>query len=378
MEISIKQGEGISQAIKRQLKDEGVQDNQFTGNVWSKIQQSLNDGVSVIKHGEKETKIGELWTTLKQNVMTYINDTLKIADNTWNKIKGLFNGTTPPSTGTTQTNPTNGTNPSEGNGQLETNTKITLKEKKCDYVETRTKQGKDMADELHKLLTQMPVRMKKVRAVFEKMDKTQVAYVVKAFPNVASYINAQFRLGFGFGKKDVYNFLLKPLVDRAKDLGINVPSEISQDLPLDKMQKYITELSNAIIEKDKATDSENAEYNSKLSESQKRIDDATNILSTAVNNQSNDITKDENTKSKSCKLSDGTSITAYYNDSDKIYSVHIDTSDNDSVTDVRFEKGGVSFTDEEEPSSYKYKNCPTYEYNYNDILALAEKIFGEW
>lgn len=93
MDISIKKGEGISQAVKRQLNEEGIQDNQFTGSIWSKIQQSLNDGVSVIKHGDKETKIGELWTELSKNVKTYVDDILKIAENTWNSIKSLFTST---------------------------------------------------------------------------------------------------------------------------------------------------------------------------------------------------------------------------------------------------------------------------------------------
>ena len=102
MEISIKQGEGVSQAIKRQLMNEGIQANQFKGSIWSKIQQSLQDGASVIQHGEKETKIGELWTSLSQNVKTYINDVLKIVDSTWNNIKSLFTSA-PTSTGTQHT-----------------------------------------------------------------------------------------------------------------------------------------------------------------------------------------------------------------------------------------------------------------------------------
>ncbi len=93
MEISIKKGDGITHAIKRQLIIEGIKENQFTGNIWEKIQQSLDDGTSVIKHGEQEIKIGDMWKP-KKNAMTYVNDVIKIAENTWTNIINLFSAPT--------------------------------------------------------------------------------------------------------------------------------------------------------------------------------------------------------------------------------------------------------------------------------------------
>ena len=90
MEISIQKGEGVSQAIKRQLIAEGIQENQFTGSIWSKIHSALKDNTSTIKHNGNEQKIGDLWVELGSNVKTYVNDELKILEATWSKIKGFF------------------------------------------------------------------------------------------------------------------------------------------------------------------------------------------------------------------------------------------------------------------------------------------------
>lgn len=90
MEISIQKGEGVSQAIKRQLIAEGIQENQFTGSIWSKIHSALKDDTSTIKHNGNEQKIGDLWVELGSNVKTYVNDELKILEATWSKIKGFF------------------------------------------------------------------------------------------------------------------------------------------------------------------------------------------------------------------------------------------------------------------------------------------------
>ena len=111
MEISIKKGDGITRAIKRQLIIEGIKENQFTGNIWEKIQQSLDDGTSVIKHGEKETKIGDMWKPTK-NAMTYVNDVIKIAENTWTNIINLFS-TSPKSATEAKETLTSSTTPTE-------------------------------------------------------------------------------------------------------------------------------------------------------------------------------------------------------------------------------------------------------------------------
>lgn len=90
MEISIQKGEGVSQAIKRQLIAEGIQENQFTGSIWSKIHSALKDDTSTIKHNGNEQKIGDLWVELGSNVKTYVNDELNILEATWKKIIGFF------------------------------------------------------------------------------------------------------------------------------------------------------------------------------------------------------------------------------------------------------------------------------------------------
>ena len=108
MDISIQKGEGVSQAIKRQLiEEEGIQENQFTGSIWSKIHSALKDDSSTITHNDNEQKIGDLWVELGSSVKTYAEDELKIEETTWAKIKALFiksNNGTQPDVNSTNTN----------------------------------------------------------------------------------------------------------------------------------------------------------------------------------------------------------------------------------------------------------------------------------
>ena len=90
-EIKIQSGEGISQAIKRELKSAGLKDSDFKGNIWSQIRDVLDKGGSTLTHG-KDTPllIGDIWKPINKNVRTRVNDTISIDENTWNEILGLF------------------------------------------------------------------------------------------------------------------------------------------------------------------------------------------------------------------------------------------------------------------------------------------------
>lgn len=92
MDITIKQGEGISQALKRQLMSEyGVKGKQFNQDVWKKIQAALQDGKSTLTNRKAETKlIGDLWQPVTKNVSTHVNDVISIDDTTFKEILGFF------------------------------------------------------------------------------------------------------------------------------------------------------------------------------------------------------------------------------------------------------------------------------------------------
>lgn len=92
MDITIKQGEGISQALKRQLMTEyQVKGKQFNQDVWKKIQTALNDGKSTLTNKKAGTKlIGDLWKPDTKNVSTRVDDVISIDDSTFKEILGFF------------------------------------------------------------------------------------------------------------------------------------------------------------------------------------------------------------------------------------------------------------------------------------------------
>ncbi len=85
MDIKIQQGEGISQAILRQLQsrddiaDDAVLNSEAWNSIFSEFQADENST-------HKENKIKEEWTELNMNVHTEVDDDIKIDENVWNKI----------------------------------------------------------------------------------------------------------------------------------------------------------------------------------------------------------------------------------------------------------------------------------------------------
>ena len=90
IKISIQKGEGISQAILRQLKNSGLSSKNLSLSAWTQIHDALKDNKSILeKKGESKSSIGDSWEPLSANVKTEVNDTLKIDNSTWEKIKSL-------------------------------------------------------------------------------------------------------------------------------------------------------------------------------------------------------------------------------------------------------------------------------------------------
>lgn len=84
MEITLNSNEGISQAILRELKSEGVLTSNMDKEAWTNIfDEFKNDTESKIN----DTKVGEAWNDFYKKYNTEKNDKLTIAEATWNKIK---------------------------------------------------------------------------------------------------------------------------------------------------------------------------------------------------------------------------------------------------------------------------------------------------
>ena len=410
-EINIQRGEGVSQAIKRQLKEEGVREEQFKGSVWSKIQQALQDNESTLSHKGKESKIGELWATLKTNVKTYVDDVLKITDTTWNKIVGLFGAAgTAGAAGAGSAQGTGDTGAAQGaaEGAEEAEEaegaeeaagaeeaeeaddaekveppKVTIDKKDTSAVQNHTKAAKEKVAKLKELFGKTPVPMKEVEKVLGEVTKYNLtAYVVKEYPELADKIDGVFRLGFGFDKKDVFKMVLKPLIARAKNLGISINGEFSENMDFSEMKKAIKLISEAIVEQETDIDENNKIYNLNVDKAQEKCNRALSKLAEAANTKPEICESEGDRKCRYCTLEDGTDIWVDYDESGKIDSVCISFPDNSYGTDhasVRFDSDGFNadLDDDFDANGLEFKQKPS-GYDYNQIVELAKKIFGEW
>ena len=375
-EISIQKGEGVSQAIKRQLKEEGVSEEQFRGSVWSKIHQALKDNESKISHKGQETKIGDAWDTLRTNVKTYVDDILKIADTTWSKIKELFNVS-----GSGASGGATGAKDTGAAEDVEAPVVVLTQENEPSVVDKRRNAAKAKVKELKKLFDKTPVPMKEVKSILEEADKKNLtAYIVEQYPDLADKIDGVFRFGLGFDKKDVYNMVLKPLMKRADELNIKYSNkeELSEKMDFSKMKAAITNLSKAIRDKELSI------YAKQASKAEEKANKALGKLAEAVNTKP-EVEKDEKRKLKQCTLADGTGIIAYYDNSGEIQSISLYFADDNNTNDnvvrysiVSFDQNGVRVYADGDYNNELEFGQKSSNYDYDAILALAKKIFGEW
>ena len=96
----------------------------------------------------------------------------------------------------------------------------------------------------------------------KSITKDNVAYVCNHFPDIADRIDDVFFMGAGFDKDEVYDYVLKPLIEKASEYGYkkdNIPiSQYYQQndpskLSLDEMKAEISKLTKFIRDKDNET-----------------------------------------------------------------------------------------------------------------------------
>ncbi len=101
MDITIGNGEGISQAIKRTLEvEEGLNTSQMTGSIWSKVMGQVsaqNQTQRMGYGGGEELTFGkeddpEAQKSWQQNFQVVADQILKFADSTWKNIVALAKG----------------------------------------------------------------------------------------------------------------------------------------------------------------------------------------------------------------------------------------------------------------------------------------------
>ncbi len=236
-----------------------------------------------------------------------------------------------------------------------------------------------IVDELKDVLPSVGFRLyqgdlDKVKDALKKITSENVAYIVEKFPEIAQYIDNIDQLGWGFDEDEVFEYVLKPLQERAKYYGI--ASNVSEDSDLDEMKAEIDRLAPLIRDADK--------------NAQKTFDGANAFLEEVANMtpppEIKSGTNSEGVNGKQIKLKDLRWINVYYDDKGEISKINIShdiTPDKDNnkkknldLAEVTYTSNKASFNTDKDNS--KYEGYITEGYKFEQYKAYAEKIFGKW
>ncbi len=248
----------------------------------------------------------------------------------------------------------------------------------------------------------------KYRETLKSITKDNVAYVCNHFPDIADRIDDVFFMGAGFDKDEVYDYVLKPLIEKASEYGYkkdNIPiSQYYQQndpskLSLDEMKAEINELTKFIRDKDNEKVHQYNEdvraYNKKVGvvndfnknerpKAQKIFDEANKFLAEVANmNPKPEIISGHSDYDwKAATLPDGRWIAVSYDEKGEINSISIafETNPEGDDADVRYIESGAAWDKDRNNSGFDLdprcllSSAP--DYDFEKLKALAEKIFG--
>ena len=252
----------------------------------------------------------------------------------------------------------------------------------------------------------------KYRETLKSITKDNVAYVCNHFPDIADRIDDVFFMGAGFDKDEVYDYVLKPLIEKASEYGYkkdNIPiSQYYQQndpskLSLDEMKAEINELTKFIRDKDNETvhqyNKDVRAYNKKVGEvndfnknerpkAQKVFDEANKFLAEVANmNPKPEITSEHDEgrdyEWKEVDLPDGRWIGVWCDKEGEITDILIshDTTPDKYSDGSTFDGADVLYTKDEasydtDKNNGEFDGAITSGYDFEKLKALAEKIFG--
>ena len=212
-----------------------------------------------------------------------------------------------------------------------------------------------------------------------KYNKDTMAYIVYGIEgSIAEKIDNM----FGLDEEDVYNYIIIPLREKSKELGLNV-TDVTEDSSLQEMQDAIALMAANIKAVEEET-TEAAEGAKKINENKELFVKSNNSLARVVDmaeNNPDSVTRGTTEKgSEYCSLEDGTEIFIKRDKEGNIISVQIyNPGGPDNHYDISYNASGTVFFD---PDG-KYTGSGGYKekiedapFDFDKIKALAERIFG--
>ena len=195
--------------------------------------------------------------------------------------------------------------------------------------------------------------------------------------------------GAGLDKNDVYKYVLKHLVNKAKELGL--PTKYHGEcikMSLDEMKQTIKDLKNKIINHNNTVFREARAFNKELPKIRQTFNNANKFLVEVANmNPKPEIKSGHNDENdydwKQAKLPDGRRIEVNYDKNGEITTIHIsyDTTPDKKSDGTTIDFAEVKYTKDKAWYDTNHNNSDfegyiTSGYDFEKLKAVAEKIFG--
>ena len=196
-------------------------------------------------------------------------------------------------------------------------------------------------------------------------------------------------MGAGLDKNDVYKYVLKHLVNKAKELKL--PTKYHGEcmkMSLEEMKKTITDLKTKILDANNRQVREGNQFNKDLPKIRKAFDDANRFLAEVANmNPKPAINSGHNEEGdydwKCTTLPDGRWIEVHYDKEGEIKEILIsyDTTPDKETNGSTFDGAEVRYTKNKawydtDKNNNDWEGSITSGYDFEKLKAIAEKIFG--
>ena len=259
---------------------------------------------------------------------------------------------------------------------------------KADKIGKAKKEAPQVAQDIKDELEAFWTDNDDARALLSKITPENAAYVIAAYPNIADKIDNV----IGMDTDDIYEYLYKPLKARLVEHGLPDPfgegKTLGKGANLKGMQDWIKKAASAIAQKDTEITKQFIKNHHDVSYEQKNleaintkakpvIDKANKTLAEAANAEPKlEVKKDED-GSEYVKLADGRRVCVERNDQGEIVKVWIDNDNDNKDYDVFYSQDCLKIDTNNENKVWEYNIDNDNRYDYDKILALANRIFGE-
>lgn len=259
---------------------------------------------------------------------------------------------------------------------------------KADKIGKAQKEAPQVAQDIKDELEAFWTDNDDARAILSKITPENAAYVIAAYPNIADKIDNV----IGMDTDDIYEYLYKPLKARLVEHGLQDPfgegKTLGKGANLKGMQDWIKKAASAIAQKDSEITMQFIKNHYDVSYEQKNleaintkakpvIDKANKTLAEAANAEPKlEVKKDED-GSEYVKLADGRRVCVERNDQGEIVKVLIDNDNDNKDYDVFYSQDRLMIDTNNENTVWEYGIDNDNRYDYDKILALANRIFGE-